>query len=144
MRQRNMNRGFTLIEMIVVILIIGILALAALPFFIDLRRVANEAATQGSLGAIRSAVHMYYAHTSMVVSPQFPSLNEMNTNTSVIVPSITETLWTTGRPINYLNGRLSDFVGALGTDDFPPQLIPFTCSPTLENPNGWTYWPTNG
>ncbi len=57
-------KGFTLIELMIVVAIVGILAAIAVPKFADLVRKANEGATKGNLGAIRSAVTIYYAEQS--------------------------------------------------------------------------------
>jgi MSHA pilin protein MshA len=49
------QRGFTLIELVMVIVILGVLAATALPKFVDLRSDAQTAATLGVAGAISSA-----------------------------------------------------------------------------------------
>jgi len=57
---RKTEKGFTLIELMIVVAIIGILAAIAIPRFADLIRKSKEGATKGNLGAIRSALSIYY------------------------------------------------------------------------------------
>ena len=53
--------GFTLIELMIVVAIIGVLAAIAIPKFADLIRKSSEGATKGTLGSIRSALGIYYS-----------------------------------------------------------------------------------
>jgi prepilin-type N-terminal cleavage/methylation domain-containing protein len=56
-------KGFTLIELMIVVAIIGILAAIAIPKFADLVNKSKESAVKGSLGSIRSAISIYYSDT---------------------------------------------------------------------------------
>ena len=58
MRKQN---GFTLIELVVVIVILGILAATAAPKFMDLQKDARISAANGLAGAIKSSISMTYS-----------------------------------------------------------------------------------
>ena len=53
--------GFTLIELIIVIVILGILAVSASPKFVEFTSDANESAMQGLAGSLKGAANVIYS-----------------------------------------------------------------------------------
>ena len=68
---KRIEKGFTLIELIMMIVILGILAAVAIPKFMDLSGEAEESVCRSNKGAIESACAIYYA--SMAVTGQTPT-----------------------------------------------------------------------
>lgn len=71
------QRGFTLIELVMVIVILGILSAVAIPKYVDMQDEARSATAKGVIGTIRSALAIQYANNALSGNAVHPSLAEL-------------------------------------------------------------------
>ncbi len=131
------NRGFSLIELLIVVAIILIIAAIAAPSFLHARIAANESATVGALRTLNTAQVSY---NSTYPSVGFAStLTDLAGTTCVgTAPSSTSACLIDSA---LGNGTKSGYVFAIsGTSGTPNSSYQFVASPVGENQTGVNYF----
>jgi prepilin-type N-terminal cleavage/methylation domain-containing protein len=75
----TIRKGFTLIELIAVIVVLAILSGVALPKYFDYAAQAKLSAVKGALGGVRGGVANFYANSAIAGTPAYPTLVQLNT-----------------------------------------------------------------
>jgi len=121
---RNRTRGFTLIELIAVIVVLAILAGVALPRYFDYAAQAKVSSCKGTLGGVREAIANYYANGAANGSAAYPTLVQLQTQGVVLQELIAD------NPYN----NSATIAAAVWNAAAPP----------VSGANGWNYDPAVG
>ncbi len=124
------KRGFTLIELMIVVAIIGILAAVVMTKFNQMMEKAREGATKGNIGSIRSAISIYYGNQQ----GNWPTCltDVLFQNYMTVLPAVKVT-----HPVSiFLSGyALAGTVNTVATE----AVAASTEGPTTTTGDGWMY-----
>jgi general secretion pathway protein G len=124
---RSTRKGFSLIEMVIVILILGIIAAVAAPRMFDTATTAEENTTRQQLQVLRNAIEMYRARDGV-----YPESNDL--------PRAMLTMLNGPFPAPSVGSHRGDAeVYYDGDADTETQVQP--SAPAV---GGWAYKPANG
>jgi general secretion pathway protein G len=125
--RRKLRNGFSLIEMVIVILILGIIAAVAAPRMFDTATTAEENTTRQQLAVLRNAIEMYRARSGIYPpANQLPEAMASMLNGPFPAPSIGSVR---GDAVVYYDAD-TDTTTPVATDDSAA--------------GGWAYKPANG
>lgn len=129
------SRGFSLIELLIVVAIILIIAAIAVPSYLHARKTANESAAVGALRTLNSA---QIAYQSAYPTVGYASTLDNLSGTSCNPPSPTSAcLIDSVLAGGVRSGYTFQLTGATGT---PAATYQFTASPTQPNQSGTRYF----
>ena len=139
------QRGFTLIELVIVIVILGILAAVAIPKYVNLQREARIAVVNGMTGGLRS--------TKLVAKAKYMAVGDMALTTVDMDGTAVTVVPGTGVPTADQAGIVSALTDTAGFDvTFAPPEVRFrptnggglTCGTVYTGPTGTVTSDTSG
>lgn len=158
MRFKN-QRGFSLIEILMVLILIAVLAAIAINSFVNFRGTAQTASLQADLKVLRTAIGTKYAQMQIscaTAAGVFPGVAQLNTNnittgaappcTAVQIPVLSEQTFVQGTfpaPPQQAAG-LNTVIACTGAATGCTRGNASACDSTATFTNQWCYNPASG
>ncbi len=120
------RRGFTLIELIAVIVVLAILAGVALPKYFDYSAQARSASCKGTLGGVRAGIANFYMNSGIAGIETYPTHAELLTLGTVMQEPIPQNPYNNSSAV-----RDADGTWVAG-------------NPPVAGAQGWAYDESNG
>ena len=126
------QKGFTLIELVMVIVILAILGAVAIPFYVDLRDEARSASEQGVAGGVRAGIVTFFIDPAVGKGNRtsYPTNAQLDT---AAVGACTET-----------NACFTGVLGQGGVTQDWTKLSASTFRSSVNGTNVWTYVAATG
>ncbi len=138
MPRNHKEKGFTLFELLLVIIIISLLSVFAIPHFLNMQKEARIASTKGKLTAIRGGIEL--AHARIMVSGVNTGPTGDNPDWPTIVEIQNNSLTLASRPDSLRNLKLVRGYGDAGDESgkLPSCNLPDMTSGMMNNKNSVT------
>ena len=130
------RRGFTLVEILIVVIILGILAAIVIPQFTNASQNARESSLQSTLQTLRSQIQLYKLQHGDAIPDLVTNWDPLTASTNYGNPSQAYGPYMQAIPVNPMNGNSNVFDGTVATNQ--------AAAPTVGTACGFVYDYTGG